>query len=66
VLVGRKPAVIEVMISQDQRFLPKIESKLNPDGSMNSAPLHEMFPPLNDLIASKVLKYLQTKGDRNE
>jgi len=66
VLGNRKPTIIEVLISQDQSFLPKIESKLNLDGSMISAPLHEMFPPLDDLVASKVLKYLQTKGDKNE
>jgi len=58
VLGSLKPAIIEVLISQDQKFLPKIESKLNSDGSMNSAPLHEMFPTLDDLVASKVLKYL--------
>jgi acetolactate synthase-1/2/3 large subunit len=63
VLRSAKPAVIEVFISQDQRFLPKIESRLNPDGTMISAPLHEMYPPLDDLLASKVLKYLQIKGD---
>jgi acetolactate synthase I/II/III large subunit len=66
ILSSQKPAIIEVLISQDQRFLPKIESKLNPDGSMNSAPLHEMFPPLDDLVASKVLRYLQVKGGGNE
>jgi acetolactate synthase I/II/III large subunit len=66
VLGSGKPAIIEVLISQDQRFLPKIESKLNPDGSMNSAPLHEMYPPLNDSVALRVLKYLQIKGDGNE
>jgi len=66
VLGSRKPAIIEVQISQDQRFLPKIESKLNSDGSMSSAPLHEMFPPLDNTVASKVLRYLEIKGDGNE
>jgi hypothetical protein len=61
-----KTRLAEVLIAQDQRFMPKIESKLNPDGSMNSAPLHEMFPPLDDFVASKVLRYLQVKGDSNE
>ena len=66
ILRSGKPAIIEVLISPDQRFIPKIESRLNPDGSMISAPLHEMYPPLDDLLASKVLRYLQKKGDGNE
>jgi acetolactate synthase-1/2/3 large subunit len=66
VLINPKPTIIEVLISPEQQFLPKIESKLNLDGSMTSAPLHEMYPPLDDLIAAKVLKYLQEKGSRNE
>jgi len=66
VLINPKPTIIEVLISPEQQFLPKIESKLNLDGSMTSAPLHEMYPPLDDSIAAKVLKYLQEKGSRNE
>jgi acetolactate synthase-1/2/3 large subunit len=66
VLNNPKPTIIEVMISQDQPFFPKIESKLNADGSMISAPLHEMYPPLESSLVAKVLKYLHTDGGRNE
>jgi len=61
-----RPAIIEVLISQDQPFLPKIESKLNSDGSMSSAPLHEMYPLIDKSVATRVLKYLYIKGGKDE
>jgi acetolactate synthase-1/2/3 large subunit len=58
-LTSTKPVLIEVFISQEQPFLPKIDSVLNSDGSMKSAPLHEMFPPIDKEIRLKVLRYLE-------
>lgn len=52
------PAVFVVPIDPEQTYLPKITSKLNPDGTMTSNPLHLMSPPLEEEIAQKVMKYI--------
>jgi acetolactate synthase-1/2/3 large subunit len=40
------------MVDPEQNFVPKSASKLLPDGKMSSAPLHDMYPFLDE----KVLK----------
>jgi acetolactate synthase-1/2/3 large subunit len=52
------PAGFIVPIDPEQTYLPKITSKLNPDGSMSSNPLHMMHPPLDKQIENAVLKYI--------
>ena len=52
------PAGFIVPIDPEQTYLPKITSKLNPDGSMSSNPLHLMHPPLDNEIQRVVLKYI--------
>jgi acetolactate synthase-1/2/3 large subunit len=52
------PAGFIVPIDPEQTYLPKITSKLNPDGSMSSNPLHLMHPPLDKKIQEVVLKYI--------
>jgi acetolactate synthase-1/2/3 large subunit len=52
------PAGFIVPIDPEQTYLPKITSKLNPDGSMSSNPLHLMHPPLEKRIQEAVLKFL--------
>ena len=52
------PAGFIVPIDPEQTYLPKITSKLNPDGSMSSNPLHMMHPPLEKKIQEVVLKYI--------
>jgi acetolactate synthase-1/2/3 large subunit len=52
------PAGFIVPIDPEQTYLPKITSKLNPDGSMSSNPLHLMHPPLDNKIQRVVLKYI--------
>ena len=60
-LLSSEPIMIYVSISPDQAFLPKIESRLSIDGSMESNPLHIMFPPLDPDLNSRVLKFLNTQ-----
>jgi acetolactate synthase-1/2/3 large subunit len=60
VLLSSKPSLIEVKISPEQSFLPKIESRLNQDGSMESNPLHLMSPELPVDLRHRVLKYIDS------
>ena len=55
---AKGPAGFIVPIDPEQTYLPKITSKLNPDGSMSSNPLHMMHPPLEKKIQEVVLKYI--------
>jgi acetolactate synthase-1/2/3 large subunit len=47
-----------VRIDPEQTYFPKISSRVTPDGSMASEPLHRMSPPLDAAILSEVGKYL--------
>lgn len=57
-LLDNKPRVILVKISPDQQYLPKIDSRLNQDGSMVSNPLHVMSPALEPETTRRVLRYI--------
>ena len=52
------PAFFEVLIDPEQTFFPKIASRVMPDGSMRSNPIHEMEPTLTVELKNKVFKYL--------
>ena len=56
------PALIEVPIDPDQTYYPKINSALQPDGSMRSNPLHRMSPDLPVEVEERVLVHLKTTG----
>lgn len=45
-MAAQGPAMFEVPVSQEQSYWPKIGSRVLPDGSMASAPLHLMSPAL--------------------
>jgi acetolactate synthase-1/2/3 large subunit len=45
-------------VHQDQPFLPKLTSRIYPDGSMKSNPIHLMSPDLPLEIATDVFRYL--------
>lgn len=47
-----------VPIDPAQTYMPKISSRINPDGSMVSYPLHDMHPLLEGELRAKVMKYL--------
>jgi acetolactate synthase-1/2/3 large subunit len=54
----RGPAAFIVNLHPDQSFLPKVTSKIFPDGKMKSNPIHLMQPELPDELAQEVFRYL--------
>lgn len=48
VLSTDSPILCEVVVDQNQGFVPKSSSKILPDGKMLSAPLEDMFPFLSE------------------
>jgi acetolactate synthase-1/2/3 large subunit len=52
------PAAFLVKIDPQQTYFPKITSRVTPDGSMVSNPLHRMSPDLPAEVAAKVFRYL--------
>jgi acetolactate synthase-1/2/3 large subunit len=57
-LRSEDPVIFEVLVHEDQPFLPKIDSKLSSDGKMESNPLHIMSPDIDPKLAAKVFKFL--------
>lgn len=55
---SKGPALFVVKIHKDQPFLPKIMSKVNPDGTISSNPIHLMHPLLEKEIADRVFRFL--------
>lgn len=58
VLLNAGPGAVIVHIDKEQPFLPKLTSRIFPDGTMKSNPLHIMMPSLSPEIADQVFKYL--------
>ena len=58
-LLARGPAAFIVSIDPEQTFYPKINSRVTETGTMESSPLHLMFPPLDEDVAKVVLPYLR-------
>ena len=54
-----QPRAFIVLIDPEQTYYPKISSKVLPSGSMISAPLHEMTPPISSEIEPLVLKFFK-------
>jgi acetolactate synthase-1/2/3 large subunit len=52
------PAAIIVNINQEQPFYPKLTSRIFPDGTMRSNPIHLMYPPLDEELSQKVFQFL--------
>jgi acetolactate synthase-1/2/3 large subunit len=52
------PQAFIVPIDPTQTYFPKINSRITPEGTMVSNPLHEMSPTLDDETRCKVMKYL--------
>lgn len=48
-LSNPRPTVTVVKVGEASRTHPRLTSKRNPDGSMTTAPLHELSPPLSHL-----------------
>jgi acetolactate synthase-1/2/3 large subunit len=47
-----------VPVDPEQTYLPKIASRVRPDGGMESNPLHNMSPELEPAVAARVMRYL--------
>jgi acetolactate synthase-1/2/3 large subunit len=58
-LASKNPAAFIVPIDPDQTYFPKIASRVKPDGTMESNPLHLMTPELAQDVQNQVFKYLQ-------
>lgn len=52
------PAAFIVPVDPEQTYLPKISSRMNAAGSMESNPLHLMSPDLSEDVASQVFAHL--------
>ena len=52
------PVIFEILSDPEQTYLPRVHSKVMPDGSMNSSPIHDMLPRLDQDISEKVFKYI--------
>jgi acetolactate synthase I/II/III large subunit len=57
-LKAEGPAAFIVNIHPDQSYLPKVTSKIFPDGKMRSNPIHLMDPPLSAELSELVFRYL--------
>jgi acetolactate synthase-1/2/3 large subunit len=57
-LRSQKPSVFLVPIHPEQTYWPKVSSRVLEDGTMESNPIHLMYPPLDQEVAKKVFRYL--------
>jgi acetolactate synthase-1/2/3 large subunit len=57
-MMGKEPVAFILPIDPEQTYFPKISSRVLPDGSMESSPLHLMTPELNADVTKKVFRYL--------
>jgi acetolactate synthase-1/2/3 large subunit len=58
ILEDNEPCFIEVKIDPDQTYFPKITSRILPNGTMASNPLHLMSPDLSEDEIKEFLPYL--------
>ena len=58
IINDQKPWLVEVKIDPEQEFLPKINSRITQSGSMESNPLHIMWPDIDSQVSSIVFPYL--------
>jgi acetolactate synthase-1/2/3 large subunit len=58
ILEDEEPCFIEVKIDPDQTYFPKISSRILPNGTMASNPLHLMSPDLSEDEIKEFLPYL--------
>lgn len=57
-LLSAGPAAVIVHIDKEQPFFPKLTSRIFPDGTMKSNPLHIMMPSLTNEKADLMFRYL--------
>lgn len=52
------PSIIVVPIDPEQTYFPKITSKITKNGSMESNPIHDMSPKVDNLSYNSFFKYI--------
>lgn len=57
-LLRKGPGAVIVHIDKEQPFYPKLTSRIFPDGTMKSNPLHILMPPISNELADQVFKFL--------
>lgn len=57
-LLSNGPGAVIVHIDKEQPFYPKLTSRIFPDGTMKSNPLHIMMPSISNEKADQVFKFL--------
>jgi acetolactate synthase-1/2/3 large subunit len=55
------PLLVEVPIDPEQKYFPKISSKVTASGAMQSNPLHLMDPKLKSDVEDSVFRYIKKK-----
>jgi acetolactate synthase-1/2/3 large subunit len=55
---SKGPAAFILSIDPEQTYFPKITSRITENGSMESNPLHQMTPDLDEVLYKKVSVYL--------
>ena len=50
----RKPFLIEIICPDNEEIIPKSQTLKKEDGTLISAPLSNMFPPLSDDVRKKL------------
>lgn len=65
-LAAPGPGAIIANVHKEQPFYPKLTSRIFPDGSMKSNPLHILYPPLEPAVADQVFRYLPVELRGNE
>jgi len=53
-----KASVFVVKLDPDQLYFPKLGSRINPSGVMESSPIHLMDPQLNEADSKKYIRYI--------
>jgi acetolactate synthase-1/2/3 large subunit len=65
-LMSKSPELFEVLVSPEQNFHPRIESKLLDSGTIISNPIHKMYPELNYETEKAVSEFLIDTKESNE
>jgi acetolactate synthase-1/2/3 large subunit len=60
------PHIFLIDLHPEQSFLPKISSRINESGSMESEPLYEISPHLSREISQKVFRYLRLESESTQ
>ena len=62
-LLNEGPSAFIVPIDPEQTFYPKINSRVTESGTMESSPLHLMYPDLDAEVSKIVMPYLQESAN---